>query len=362
MRQRMARLVDPFDRALTRFGLPPVSRMWAAIPSFRQNRHWWLGVGVAATILALLVGSGVLSRLHLGQDTVYAEFAQAGGLRTGDSVDMSGIQVGTVKSARIERGHILVGMALDRSVELGADARAAIKISTILGKVHIALEPGTGNELPGNRIRLDRTSVPYNLSKVVDDPTYKNSFEHLERVDPKLLRQSLDAVTRQLGDSPELTAQALDSVGALAKVISDRRDEVDSLLKNMSQVSQLVSDNQNSVLLLLTRGEAVGEAVTRRQDLLRVLLDNIAAVSKALRDMGAENGGQLGPLIQNLNTMSEGLVKNRENLDRLYRTMPVTLRQFNNAFGNGPYGDIYLPWLMFPDNWLCLPGVVEDCR
>lgn len=361
MRQRIQERLQPLDHALTRFGLPTFSHMWASIPSFSQNRHWWLGLGVGAAILSLLVGSGVVTRLHLGQNTVYAEFAQAGGLRPGDSVDMSGIPIGTVKSARLEHGHILVAMAVDRSVELGADARAAIKISTILGKVHIAVEPGTGTGLGDNRIRLDHTSVPYNLAKVVNDPTYKNSFEHLERLDPKLLRESLDAVSGQLGDSPALTAQALDSVGALAKVISDRRDEVDSLLKNMSQVSQLVSDNQNSVLLLLTRGEAIGTSVAQRQDLVRVLLDNIAAVSKALRDMGLENNGQLSPLIQSLNTMSDGLVKNKDNLDRLYQTMPVALRQFNNAFGNGQYGDIYLPWV-FPDNWLCLPGAVEGCR
>nr|WP_084479103.1 MCE family protein [Nocardia jejuensis] len=357
----MERFRTRFDRGLERFGLPRLSRMWAAVPGFSQNRHWWLGVGVGGAILALLLGSGIVTRLHLGESTVYGEFAQAAGLRTGDSVDMSGIQVGTVESARIENGHILVEMAVDRSVELGADARADIKMSTILGKMHIALTPGTGSGLPQRRIRLDHTTVPYNLAKVVNDPTYKNSFEHLERLDPELLRRSLDAVGQQLGDSPKLTAQALDSVGALAKIISDRRDEVDSLLKNMGQVSQLVADNQNSVLLLLTRGQAIGDAVSSRQDLLRQLLDNIASVSKALRDMGVENGGQLGPLIENLNTMSDGLTKNKENLDRLYQVMPVTLRQFNNAFGNGPYGDIYLPWI-FPDNWLCLPNAVQDCR
>jgi len=37
------------------------------------------------------------------------------------------------------------------------------------------------------------------------------------------------------------------------------------------------------------------------------------------------------------------------------------LRQFNNAFGNGPYGEVYLPWV-FPDNWLCLAHAVQECR
>ncbi|MEU2258217.1 MCE family protein [Nocardia xishanensis] len=335
--------------------------MWDAVPNFRQNRHWWLGIVAGAVVLALVVGSGLLSRIGIGYRTVYAEFAQAAGLRPGNSVDVAGIEVGTVRSARLAGDRILVALSIDDDLELGADASAAIEMSTILGKMHVELRPGTGSGLAGDRIPLARTSVPYNLAKVVDDPKYKHSFEHLERLDPDRLRESLEAVNRQMGDSPQLTAQALDAVGVLAKVVSDRRDEVDALLKNIDGVSQLVADNQNSVLLLLTRGEAIGDAVARRQQLMRQLLDDIAAASKALQDMGIENGGQLGPLIENLNTMSEGLEKNRENLDRLYQVMPVALRQFNNSFGNGPYGEVYLPWV-FPDNWLCLVNVVEGCR
>ncbi|PKV99022.1 MlaD family protein [Nocardia fluminea] len=332
-----------------------------AIRGALGNRNLRLGLAAGAAVVALVLGSGMLSRADLGKVTTHAEFAQAAGLRTGNSVDIAGIEVGTVKSVRLERDRVVVAMSLRSEIELGRDAKAAIKMSTILGKMHIELDPGTGTDLDNARIPLSATSVPYNLSKVVDDPRYRNSFEHLERVDPDALRVSLDAMTAQMGDSPQLTAQALDSVGTLAKVIATRRDEVDRLLDSMDQVSGMIADNQNSVLLLLTRGQAIGDAATRRRDLIRELFDNVAAASKILQDMGIDNGGRLGPLIQSLNTMSEGLEKNRANLDALYQVMPVTMRQFNNGFGQGPYGEIYMPWL-FPDNWLCQAHAVEGCR
>ncbi|MEU4650974.1 MlaD family protein [Nocardia fluminea] len=332
-----------------------------AIRGALGNRNLRLGLAAGAAVVALVLGSGVLSRADLGKVTAHAEFTQAAGLRTGNSVDIAGIEVGTVKSVRLERDRVVVAMSLRSEIELGRDAKAAIKMSTILGKMHIELDPGTGTDLDGARIPLSATTVPYNLAKVVDDPRYRNSFEHLERVDPDALRVSLDAMTAQMGDSPQLTAQALDSVGTLAKVIATRRDEVDRLLDSMDQVSGMIADNQNSVLLLLTRGQAIGDAATRRRDLIRELFDNVAAASKILQDMGIDNGGRLGPLIQSLNTMSEGLEKNRANLDALYQVMPVTMRQFNNGFGQGPYGEIYMPWL-FPDNWLCQAHAVEGCR
>lgn len=326
-----------------------------------RNRLLWLGLLAAGSVIVLLVGSSALSQAHLGDKTIHAEFAQAAGLRSGASVDVSGIEVGSVSAVRLDGAKVVVDLKVRKDLRLGPDASAAIKMTTILGKLHVELVPGNGKGLPDNRIPLKQTSVPYNLGKVIRDPNYKSSFERIERLDPAKLRQSLDVLSQQMGDSPQLTVEALNSIGALAKVINDRRDEVDTLLKSMDQVAELASDNRNSVLLLLTRGEAIGNAVALRQNLLEQLLDNVASLSRLLQDMGLENQDQLGPLIQNLNTMSEGLEKNRDNLDSLYEIMPVALRQFNNALGNGPYGDVWAPWV-FPDNWLCFAQAVQGCN
>ncbi|MEV0064130.1 MCE family protein [Nocardia sp. NPDC050718] len=336
--------------------------MRVRVPEFwRRNRYLRLGLSAALAVVVLLGGSSLLAQVRLGDKTIDAEFAQAAGLRPGATVDIAGIEVGAVQSVRLVNDRVEVALRIRGDIRLGPDARAAIKMSTILGRLHIELTPGNGKGLPGNRIVLDRTSVPYNLSKVVQDPKYTSSFERIERIDAAKLRDALDVLNTQLGDSPALAVQALDSIGALAQVINSRRDEVDTLLKSMDQVSQLVSDNRNSVLLLLTRGEAIGAAVQQRQTLLTQLLDNVAAMSKLLQDMGIENNGELGPLIQNLNTMADGLTKNKENLDRLYEISPVALRQFNNVVGNGPYGEIWAPWI-FPDNWLCFAQAVQGCN
>ncbi|UGT39118.1 MCE family protein [Nocardia yamanashiensis] len=326
-----------------------------------RNRYLRVGVLAAGFVVLLLVGSTTVKQAQLGSRTIHADFAQAAGLRSGATVDVSGIEVGSVSAVKLAGDKVRVDMKVRKDLRLGPDAKAAIKMSTILGRLHVDLAPGDGKGLPGDKIELANTTVPYNLGKVVQDPKYKSSFEHIERIDPTKLRQALDLVNQQMGASPELAVQALDSVGALAKVINERRDEVDTLLKGMDTVAQLAADNQNGVLLLLTRGEAIGSAVQQRQTLLRQLLDNVASLSKLLQDMGLENNGELAPLIANLNTMSEGLTKNNDNLARLYEIMPVTLRQFNNVLGNGPYGEVYAPWI-FPDNWLCFAQAVQGCK
>lgn len=323
---------------------------------FDRNRNFWLGMIGAALIVVLLVGSSGFNKLGVGKQSIDAEFAQTAGVRVGDKVDVSGVPVGSVSGEKLEGDHVLITLQVNGDLKLGPDAKAAIKMATLLGARYISLDPGDGSGLSGNRIHKNNTVVPYDLNDVIQVGTPK-----FEALNTQQLVQSFKVIGDQLDGSPQLTAQALDSVGALAKTINDRRDQVDGLLKNLDKVTKILADNRNSLLLVITQGEAIANRVMERQALLRELLNNVANLTRQLQQIGAENRNQLGPTIDQLNTMAAGLQKNKDNLDRLLSIMPVSLRQLNNALGNGPYGEVGLPWL-FPDNWLCFARVIEGCQ
>lgn len=323
---------------------------------FLGNRNFWLGVIGSLCIVLLLVGSTIYQFIGIGKQTIEAEFVQAAGIRTGDKVAVSGVQVGTVTGAKINGDHVVITLDVDSSLKFGPDAHAAIKMATLLGARYVDLNPGDGSGLKDKTIPRSNTDVPYNIADVVQVGTPK-----FEALDTQKLAQSLNTINSQLGDSPELVAQALDSVGAVAKVVDQRKGEVDSLLKDLNRVTQLLADNRNSILLVITQGEAIANRVMERQNLLRQLLDNIATLTRQLEEIGAQNNNQFGGTIGQLNTMAEGLQKNKENLDLLLQIGQPTARYFNNAVGNGNYGDVGLPWL-FPDNWLCFVQVIEGCE
>ncbi|PFX01848.1 hypothetical protein CJ469_03163 [Nocardia farcinica] len=324
---------------------------------FDSNRYFWLGVLGAILIVVLLAVSSVFRLLGVGQQEIKAEFVQAAGIKVGDKVNAAGVSIGTVSGAEIEGDHVLLTLNVDKSVELGPDAKASIKMATLLGARYVDLVPGDGSGLPDGRIPVSNTTVPYDLADVVQIGTPK-----FEELDTAKLAESLNLINQQMGDSPQLTAQALDSVGALAKIIDTRREQVDTLLKDLDRVTGILADNRNSVLLVITQGEAIANRVMERQDLLRQLLDNIATLTRQLQQIGADNNNQIGPTIDQLNTMAEGLQKNKDNLDRLLSILPPSLRYLSNSWGgNGPYGDVAVPWL-FPDNWLCFAQVIEGCQ
>ncbi|MEU7215999.1 MCE family protein [Nocardia iowensis] len=324
---------------------------------FNNNRYFWLGIVGGALIVVLLLASSLVKLIGVGEQSIKAEFVQAAGIKVGDRVSVAGVTSGRVDGAKLEGDHVLLTLSVDNGVKLGPDARAAIKMATLLGARYVDLDPGDGSGLKGGRIPLSNTAVPYNLADVVQEGTPK-----FQALDTKKLSESLNLINQQMGDSPHLLAQALDSVGALAKVMDTRRDEVDSLLKDLNRVTQILADNRNSVLLVITQGEAIANRVMERQGLLRQLLDNVAELTRQLQEIGAQNDNQLGPTIEQLNIMAEGLQKNKDNLDRLLSLMPPTVRYLANSWGgSGPYGSVGLPWV-FPDNWLCRVNVIEGCQ
>nr|WP_280242889.1 MCE family protein [Nocardia abscessus] len=324
---------------------------------FESNRNFWLGIIGGVLIVTLLLVSSIYKLIGVGEQTIKAEFVQAAGIRVGDKVNVAGVGSGRVVGAEIEGSHVMLTLSVSDDVKLGPDARASIKMATLLGARYVDLEPGDGSGLKGKRIPVSNTAVPYNLADVVQIGTPK-----FEALDTKKLSDSLNLINEQMNGSPQLTAQALDSVGALAKVIDSRKAEVDTLLKDLDRVTRILGDNRNSILLVITQGEAIANRVMERQALLRQLLDNVATLTKQLEVIGAENNEQLGPTIAQLNTMAEGLQKNKDNLDRMLSIMPPTVRYLANSWGgSGPYGDVGLPWL-FPDNWLCFAQVIEGCQ
>ncbi|MFI1915760.1 MCE family protein [Nocardia sp. NPDC020380] len=323
---------------------------------FNKNRNLWLGVIGVVVIVGLLLGATAYNSIGIGKQTVKAEFVQTAGIKTGDKVSVSGVPVGTVSGAELEGDHVLISMNVDGDVKLGPDAKASIKMATLLGARYIDLDPGDGTGLKGDRIPKSNTVVPYNLADVVQEGTPK-----FEELDTKKLADSLNLINQQMGGNADLTVQALNSVGALAKTINDRKDSVDQLLKDLDRVTKILGDNRNSVLLVITQGEAIANRVMERQTLLKNLLDNISTLSRQLQQIGQENNDQFGPTLDQLNTVAAGLQKNKDNLDRFLSILPPSVRQFNNVFGNGNYGEVGLPWL-FPDNWLCFAQVNEGCH
>ena len=87
--------------------------------------------------------------------TLYANFDNVSGLKTGDQIELAGVTIGKVQSISLQENRAHVGMRINNGVQIDKDAIAAIKTSGIIGDkyVSIALGPGEQDLSNGGTIR-----------------------------------------------------------------------------------------------------------------------------------------------------------------------------------------------------------------
>jgi phospholipid/cholesterol/gamma-HCH transport system substrate-binding protein len=123
-----------------------------------------VGIFVLLGILALGFMSIRLGKLEVvgsGGYTVYAEFTNAGGVKSGASVEIAGVEIGKIKSVRLSNYTAKAELWINKGVKLQDDVIASIKTKGLIGEKYIQITPG-GSERTlqeGGKIRETESAV-----------------------------------------------------------------------------------------------------------------------------------------------------------------------------------------------------------
>lgn len=323
--------------------------------SFDRNRRLWYGLGGAIVIVVLILAITGIGEADLGKKTYTADFAQAGGIRPGDKIRVAGIDKGEVASTELAGNHVHIVMKVDNDVVVTSNGSAEIKMSTLLGQRYIDVSLGNSPDLAQDGV-ITETRVPYDLNKTIEEGT-----PILQGVNDEDFAQSIKTLNTQLAGAPAVTKPTLDALTQMSEIITNRKDQINQLVADTKSVTSIVEDSQTQLAVIVGQGAQLAQKIVARQALVTQLLDGIAQITEQAQLVAADNANQFAPIMANLNTISQGLEKNRDNLRKMLEVLPVTARLTNNVIGDGPYANSYLPWGIFPDNWLCLARVVDGC-
>lgn len=108
-----------------------------------------------------------------------ARFDKVDGLTTGADVRMSGIKIGTVTAAELDRQTLqaVVRVTIDEGIELPSDSSIKVAADGLLGGTFLSVEPG-GDEntlSPGGEITYTQGSV--NIIELVGKAMYSGGGE-----------------------------------------------------------------------------------------------------------------------------------------------------------------------------------------
>jgi phospholipid/cholesterol/gamma-HCH transport system substrate-binding protein len=123
-----------------------------------------VGLFIIAGILCLGYLSIKLGKMEVwggkGYD-LYALFSEAGGLKSGASVEIAGVEIGRVKNITLDHYQARVVIDLSENVKIQEDAIASIKTKGLIGEKYIEITPGGSEKVigPGGRIRETQPAV-----------------------------------------------------------------------------------------------------------------------------------------------------------------------------------------------------------
>jgi phospholipid/cholesterol/gamma-HCH transport system substrate-binding protein len=305
--------------------------------------------GVAGTVALIVVVLAALNinRLPLigNSDVVHVQFAEAGGLKGGDAVVVSGAQVGKVRNVRLDGEYVVADIVItDGDIELGDRTEARIITMTLLGRAAVELEPrGSGGLKTGGTIPVDRTSSPYNLTS-----TLGQLAETSAAIDNEQLAKALEEASATLNaSSPEL-GPALDGITALSSAVSANDDELRSLVDRADRVTGVLASRDKQVASLLGTGRSLLSELDARQDVVISLLHSARSLSAQVRLTIQKTDDVLSPALKELDGVVDVLNANKDNLQAAITGLRGYATAFGEAVASGPWFDAYIQNLTSP--------------
>ncbi|MFE3997261.1 MCE family protein [Nocardioides sp. YIM B13467] len=307
---------------------------------FRERNPVKIGAVSIAVLAMLMVMAFKADSLPLigGGTTYYANFSEAGGLKTGDEVRVAGVRVGKVDSIELDGNQVKVGFKIREKVNFGENSGAGVRVKTLLGDMFLELQPaGEGQMKAGATIPVDRTESPYDVVE---------AFEGLADTSANIDKDQLAAALTTLADltrsTPEEFQAALTGVSDLSRNLAAKDERIESLLTQLDRVTKVLDERDEDLITLMNDANQLFAALVERREAVHNLLISTQQLSKELSQLVDDSRADLKPALESLDVILDVFTKNEENLEKSLRLMAPFYKVFNNTLGNGPWWDTYI--------------------
>ncbi|WP_116645785.1 MCE family protein [Mycobacterium kubicae] len=281
-----------------------------------------------------------------------AYFSEAGGIKPGNTVRVSGMGVGRVTDVRLDGTKVRVGFTARKNVELGDRTEASIKTETILGTKMLELTSRGDGRLK-TTIPLERTTSPYDLPDALGDLTTT-----ISGLDTTQLSSALTTLADTFKETPANLRPALQGVARFSETLNNRDAQLRSLLSNANNVSGVLGKRSQQIAGLVRNSNALLAALLQERDSIDALMNNLTAVSHQISGLVADNRSQLKPALDKLNGVLEVLDNRKEDLQRTLPKFKRYAMSFGEVLGSGPFFKAYVANLI-PGQ---LSGPILDSR
>ncbi|HZA11327.1 MlaD family protein [Mycobacterium sp.] len=300
-------------------------------------------VKVAAVSLVLLFFTVmiivVFGQMRFDRTTGYsAIFSNASGLRDGQFVRASGVEVGKVSNVQLIDGgtRVKVDFSVDRGLPLYQGTTASIRYLNLIGERYLELKRGTDNRRlsAGGTIPIERTEPALDLDALV------GGFRPLFRaLDPQKVNNIAQAIITIFQGQGGTINDILDQSAQFTSTLAERDQAIGEVIKNLNTVLDTTVKHQKEFDDTIKNFEVLVTGLKNRAD---PIADSTAAISNAagtVADLLAQNRPLLHDTLGHLETIQQPLVDQRDELNDLLTKLPQSLKIIGRA--GGIYGDFF---------------------
>ncbi|OBK21394.1 mammalian cell entry protein [Mycobacterium asiaticum] len=306
--------------------------------SFAERNQ--LVIGAAGIVLAAGAVLGALQYQKLPffdhGKSVSAYFADAGGLRTDNTVEVSGYPVGKVSSIELHGPGVLVKFNVDNEIRLGDRTEVAIKTKGLLGSKFLDVLPRGDGNLTGP-IPIERTMSPYQLPDALGDLATT-----ISGLNTSQLSTSLDTLAQTFADTPTDFRNAVSGVARLAQTLDKRDAQLRSLLANAAKATGVLAKRTDQIVSLVRDTNAILAQLRTQSAALDHLWANISAVSRQLQGFIAENRAQLRPALDKLNAVLAVVENRKERVQQAIPLLNTYVMSLGESLSSGPFFKAYV--------------------
>ena len=282
----------------------------------------------------------VFGQLRFDRTNTYsAEFNNVSGLRAGQFVRASGVEIGKVKSVQLIDGgkRVRVDFDVNNSVTLYQSTTAQIRYLDLIGNRYLELERGQGEganaPMPsGGVIPRSRTSPALDLDALIGG--FKPVFRAL---DPEKVNTITSALVTVFQGQGGTINDILDHTAQLTATIGERDQAIGEVVQNLNVVLDTAVRHRKQFDQTVDKLEVL---ITGLKDHADPLADGVAHISNGagtVADLLAEDRALLHKTLNYLDAVQQPLIDQRDGLVDYVTKLPTALNQVGRSIGT--YGD-----------------------
>jgi phospholipid/cholesterol/gamma-HCH transport system substrate-binding protein len=300
------------------------------------------GIFAVVMVLLTLFLFFTFAQVRTGSTNGYsAVFADASRLKTGDTVRIAGIRVGTVRDVALQSDkNVIVDFDADRNIVLTTGTKAAVRYLNLVGDRYLELVDGPGSTrvMPaGAQIPKDRTAPALDLDLLLGG--LKPVIQGLNPKDVNALSASLIQVLQGEGGTLE---SLLSKTSSFSNSIADNNEVVGQLIENLKNTLDTLSKNGDQFSGAIDRLEQLITGLSKDRDPIGNAIVSLSNGTAALSDLLTEARPPLAGTVDQLNRLAPLLADDKDRLSAALERAPNNYRKLVRLGAYGSFLQYYI--------------------